>query len=173
MKVFALFTKNKTLAAAAASLPVGGAAEAAGREVVAASAQGLAVLQRDEERARAGTITLSGLGVRSMIDAGLEVQGSIDARSSVAIKGTLRGELHVHGEDALAVVFPGGSIYGTLRARYVWLAGLLEGKLICQRLLILPTGVFRGESVCETLEVKHGGEYFPASTVCQPYDVRA
>ena len=116
-------------------------------------------------------ISLSGFGVRTVLDEGMEIEGDIKSTTSVAVKGRLRGTLHVSGDSGLVIIFPGGRIEGKARSRFVWLAGELRGRVECQRLLILPGGCFFGDSVCETLEVKHGGEYWPTSATKERFDV--
>lgn len=115
-------------------------------------------------------LSLSALGVRTVIDEGVEIEGDVHSTTSVSIKGRLRGTLHIRGESGLVIIFPGAHVEGKVRARYVWLAGELHGKVECQRLLILPGGHFAGDSVCETLEVKHGGDYFPKTATKEQFD---
>jgi len=119
---------------------------------------------------RANCILLSDLGVKTVIDADMEVEGNIRSTTSVAIKGRIKGEVRVTGDSALIFLFPGSRVDGLVRARYVWIAGEVQGRVECKRLLILSDGKFCGESVCESLEVKHGGEYFPTHTARETFD---
>lgn len=115
-------------------------------------------------------VSLSGFGVRTVLDEGMEIEGDVRSTTSVAVKGRLCGTLHVRGDSGLAIIFPGARVEGKVRSRYVWLAGELRGKVECQRLLILPGGHFAGDSVCETLEIKHGGDYLPTTATKERFD---
>lgn len=116
-------------------------------------------------------LSLSQLGVKTAIDEAMDIEGDLCASTSVAIKGRLKGSIVLRGDSALLVVFPGARIEGRVRSRYVWLAGEIVGRVECQRLLVLPGGRFAGDSVCESLEIKHGAEYFPTSTSKEPFRV--
>lgn len=115
-------------------------------------------------------VSLTSLGVRSIIDAEMQVAGDIASGSSVAIKGGLDGSLQVTGDSGLVVILPGAQVRGKIRARFVWIAGHHEGRLECQRLLMLPGGVFRGDCTFETIEVKHGADFLPATTAKVEFD---
>lgn len=128
----------------------------------------VALAYRSSEQVR--RIGLSDFGVRTIIDEALDVQGSIKGTSSVAIKGSLTGDIVVAGDSGLVVIFPGAVVKGRVRARFVWLAGRLEGRVECSRLLALAGGHFSGESVCETLEIRHGAEYLPTLALKEPFD---
>lgn len=128
----------------------------------------VAIAYRNDEIVQ--RISLSAMGVRGIIDVGTEVTGDILATSSMGIRGTLNGSLEVRSDAGLVVVFPGARVSGTIRARFVWLAGNHDGTVECQRLLVLPGGCFTGGSICETLEVKHGGDYLPRTATKQHFN---
>lgn len=143
------------------------AAETPARSSFAVARRDVALAYRGQDTVQ--RLSLSQLGVRTAIDEAVDIEGQIVSATSVAIKGRLKGELRVRGETGLAVIFPGARVEGRVRARYVWLAGELSGRVECQRLLVLPGGRLDGDSVCESLEIKHGAEYFPSSASKEPF----
>lgn len=115
-------------------------------------------------------LSLTDLGVRNVIDESATVEGTIVSTSSVLIKGHVKGEVRVRGESALIIVYPGAKVEGLLRARFLWIAGEVSGRLECQRLLMLPGGSFHGEVQFESIEIKHGADYLPTSSMKQEFD---
>jgi len=117
--------------------------------------------------------SLTDLGVRNVIDESATFEGTFVSTSSVLIKGSVKGEVRVRGESGLIIVYHGAKVEGLLRARFVWIAGEFSGRLECQRLLMLPGGLFQGESQFESIEIKHGADYLPTSSVKQEFDCNA
>jgi len=149
------------------------AGQAAAPEASRPAVRDLAVAVRDGSGVMRRPFSLTDLGVRNVIDESSTLEGSWASSASVAIKGQVKGEVRVRGDSALIIVYPGAKVEGLLRARYLWIAGEVSGRLECQRLLVLPGGVFQGESQFESIEIKHGADYFPSASSKQAFDVNA
>jgi cytoskeletal protein CcmA (bactofilin family) len=133
----------------------------------------LAVAVRDGSGVMHRPFSLTDLGVRNVIDESGAFEGSWVSSTSFAIKGQVKGDVRVRGDSALIIVYPGAKVEGLLRARFLWIAGEVSGRLECQRLLMLPGGRFEGESQFESIEIKHGADYFPCTSSKQEFDCNA
>ena len=90
----------------------------------------------------------------SLIDTGLNVEGTVRCKGKLIVKGTLKGQVDV--DDI--VIAEGGSVHAELKAKTVSIGGEFEGTIKeTGELTILSTGNCTGHVNCGVLALEPGG----------------
>ena len=90
----------------------------------------------------------------SIIDDGAAVDGSIDFRGELLIRGRLTGKV---AGDTVTIAAE-GAVKADMQIRRLTVDGLFEGDVqVAEELVILPKGECRGKVICEKLVVQEGG----------------
>ena len=122
----------------------------------------------------------SGKKVRSagagttVIASGCLIQGTLNG-----LQGPLYIEGQVHGtilSEAEVVVGPNGYVHGEVRASHMVVNGRVEGRIVCEDIDIMSSGVAKGELYCENMAIESGGRFIGQSFVGEvpdddPYQV--
>ena len=72
------------------------------------------------------------------------------------VEGTLEGQVI---SEAEIVVGPKGRILGEVRARHLVVNGVVEGRIVCEQLDILPSGAVNGELMTGKMAIEPGGRF--------------
>ena len=90
----------------------------------------------------------------SLIDNGLNVEGTIRCKGKLIVKGILRGQVEV--DDI--VIAEGGSVHAELKAQKASIGGQFEGTIKeTGELIVLSTGNCTGHIQCDVLILEPGG----------------
>lgn len=101
----------------------------------------------------------------SIIDKGMTVDGSLEGKGNLVVKGSVKGTLT--GESV--VISEEGHIAADTKADNLTVGGSFEGRLETSgQLVILATGKCTGEIICGDLVVEAGGRLDARVTCCGP-----
>jgi cytoskeletal protein CcmA (bactofilin family) len=90
----------------------------------------------------------------SIIDKGLNIDGTISSEGNLVIRGSVKGSLS--GEKI--VIAEEGSVFADADVSSLTIGGLFEGEIrASEELIILSTGSCAGSVVCKNLIVETGG----------------
>lgn len=92
----------------------------------------------------------------TVIAAGTRFDGELKPAGELQLDGILIGKVD-SGKDV--TVGPEGSFEGTLCARSVVVKGHVRGRVVCEKLQILPAGMVSGEVHSEMLIITPGGRF--------------
>lgn len=92
----------------------------------------------------------------SIIAQGNRFSGDLNVAGKLHIDGSFEG--HLHSEDALSVGRH-GEVRGQIRARQIWVSGLIEGEVVSDELHIEPGGTVSGRICCAKLSVHEKGTF--------------
>ena len=95
----------------------------------------------------------------------------------------LQGPLYIEGQvngnilsEAEVVIGPNGYVQGEVRASHMVVNGRVEGRIVCEDIDIMSSGVAKGELYCENMAIESGGRFIGQSFVGEvpdddPYQV--
>lgn len=90
----------------------------------------------------------------SIIDKGLNINGTISSEGNLVIRGSVKGSLS--GEKI--VIAEEGSVFADTDVSSLTIGGIFEGEIrASEELIILSTGSCAGSVVCKNLIVETGG----------------
>ena len=90
----------------------------------------------------------------SIIDRALCVDGTLDTKGKLIVKGTVRGTLA--GETV--IIAKEGTVYADVRVASMTIGGVFEGRIeATEELVVLATGNCSGKVVCRDFVVEAGG----------------
>jgi cytoskeletal protein CcmA (bactofilin family) len=90
----------------------------------------------------------------SLIDNGLSVDGAVQCKGKLIVKGNLRGR--IEGDDV--IIAEDGSVCAELKAKRISIGGRFEGTIEeTDELIILSTGNCSGKVKCGVLILEPGG----------------
>ena len=90
----------------------------------------------------------------SIIDSDLQIEGKIESKGRLIIKGTVRAS--IIGETI--IIAEGGSVYSDANVESITIGGSFEGDIkASNELIILSTGKCSGKASCKDLVVENGG----------------
>lgn len=90
----------------------------------------------------------------SIIDSDLKVEGVINAKGRLVIKGTVQGAIH----GAVVVIAEDGRVYCDAEVTEITIGGVFEGSIQAkEKVVILSSGRCAGTVTCNDLVVESGG----------------
>lgn len=90
----------------------------------------------------------------SIIDNGLNIEGTLQFKGKIIVAGTLQGD--IYGEHVLTV--KGSYVSANVKVDEISISGTIEGNIIAyNRLKIASTGHVTGTLFCNTLVIEAGG----------------
>ncbi|MCW7752757.1 polymer-forming cytoskeletal protein [Desulfobotulus sp. H1] len=105
----------------------------------------------------------------SIIDSDLRVEGVLNAKGRLVIKGTVRGTI----SGATVVIAEEGRVYCDATVEELTIGGVFEGNIQAQeRVVILSTGRCAGTVSCKDLVVESGGIVNAEVTCTREKDAR-
>jgi len=93
--------------------------------------------------------------INTVIPASACFEGDFQIEESLVLQGVVRGNYTVIGDHQLIVDTSGG-IYGNIKAQTVVIAGTVEGNVYADRVMLLETGIVRGDIEYVTIGIKEG-----------------
>jgi cytoskeletal protein CcmA (bactofilin family) len=95
----------------------------------------------------------------SVIGAGLSVIGRLDCAGDIQIEGTVEGEVRGHGVR----IGSGAVVKGTVAGEIVQLAGMVEGTIEAETVILTKTACVSGDIHHRSLQIEEGA-YFSGSS---------
>lgn len=90
----------------------------------------------------------------SIIDSDLKIEGKLESKGRLVIKGTVRGS--IIGETI--IIAEGGNVCSDAQVASITIGGSFEGDITASNeLIILSTGKCSGKASCKDLVVENGG----------------
>ncbi|HAV8881014.1 TPA: polymer-forming cytoskeletal protein [Escherichia coli] len=103
---------------------------------------------------------------RTVISAGVSVNGIVTGCGDVEVCGTLTGEIVLAEGDV--TVRSGGTVDGRIRAENITVEGRVKGRCEGKSVQITESGSLRGECCVTTLSIAHGGLFSGTSEISLP-----
>lgn len=103
---------------------------------------------------------------RTVISAGVSVNGIVTGCGDVEVCGTLTGEIVLAEGDV--TVRNGGTVDGRIRAESITVEGTVKGRCEGKSVQITESGCLRGECCVTTLSIAHGGLFSGTSEISLP-----
>ncbi len=90
----------------------------------------------------------------SIIDSQLHVDGNLDTRGRLVVKGEVRGTVTAE----TLIIAREGRVFADVKAAHMTIGGYFEGQLtVTQLLIVLSTGNCSGAVMCNKFMVEAGG----------------
>lgn len=100
-------------------------------------------------------------GGKTIIAAGCKISGElIDLDGDLHIDGLVEGVVETEQGVSVGKM---GAINGLVKATTIIVSGVLEGKVVCEKIDILATGKVLGEVVCSEMMIEAGGKFIGES----------
>ncbi len=108
----------------------------------------------------------------TVVGAGAVVEGTVKAKGSIQIDGTILGTLRAEGHVSIG---PDGSVDGEVHGENIAIGGNVKGKVSAKgHLHVISSGVVQGELQYSSLEVDRGAVVDARTThVGAPSEIRA
>lgn len=93
---------------------------------------------------------------RSLISAGMTVQGPCTFTGSLHVEGDVRGDITASSEASELSIGTGGSVQGAISAGHVTIAGAVNGSVQALGLVLLPSARVHGDISYIALDMRPG-----------------
>ena len=90
-----------------------------------------------------------------------QLQGEIQLKGGALIAGRIQGRV---SSTSHVKVELSGVIEGDVYCKELKVCGLVKGRVFCDKLIIVSSGVVDGELACQQMEIYHGGQFIGTRT---------
>jgi cytoskeletal protein CcmA (bactofilin family) len=90
-----------------------------------------------------------------------QLQGEIQLKGDALIAGRIQGVL---SSTSHVKVELSGVLEGDIYCKELKVCGLVKGRIFCDKLIIVSSGVVDGELACQQMEIYHGGQFIGTRT---------